>query len=175
MISVVIMRSCEPRFTPPEESTVQLQAPVTLDVDAWVRRAVQLYPDIEDIGLVGSRAFGQETPYSDVDLVICLFEESYIGDDPFATEKQIAFGPVGKEPGLDLFFLRPDGEIARWEDDPDSPEVRGLPEGDLYAWHVRNGIPFGDFNRLREDLRRVRVLYSAADGFTPYPGKATAP
>ena len=86
------------------------------DVDAWCRRAVELFPEIEGIALVGSRAHNYERTDSDWDIVVWFRDDCY--DQNFLPldeiESRLAFHPELRFFWIDLFFLRPDGFQGRW-------------------------------------------------------------
>jgi hypothetical protein len=142
----------------------------------WLEKLLELYPQVEAVGLVGSRAFGYARPGSDWDVVILLEEDCYQeevigkgGDGKDITisvqvdkiEQRISFDEALASASIEKFFLRPSGSIARWEYGPDEPPPCVEPsEGASYLTRcLLNGYPPGDWDRLRRSLSRALILY----------------
>jgi predicted nucleotidyltransferase len=133
-------------------------APDTTGLRPWLEAVTAKYGHlIDDILLVGSRSAGYERPDSDWDVVLCLLERLYADPDAAVNAEQaIAFDQLLPRPeqGLDLFVVRPGGELVRWEQLPDWDGVQEEAEtGGTFAstWLVVNGYiqgPTGDFSRF---------------------------
>lgn len=77
----------------------------------WCNRLVKKHPMITDIILTGSRGTDVYNNDSDWDVIICLEEELYEqGTGPWL-EAYLTIWTHFE--GLDLFFVRPDGEFTR--------------------------------------------------------------
>lgn len=94
--------------------------------EEWWRRLVGRWPQVSDVGLVGSQAFGGADPDSDWDVVVCLDGACYekrpakYGNGEHleqvdGIEQRIAFDPDLRHEKIDVFFLRPDSTLTRWE------------------------------------------------------------
>jgi predicted nucleotidyltransferase len=98
----------------------QLTKPTTVDVEAYVKRLAEKYPDVLWVKLFGSRAKGTHSPFSDHDIIVCLHPRCYRKEIwPPETELQIFFDKelrplAGSEEQIeiDLFFLRPGGKLT---------------------------------------------------------------
>lgn len=79
----------------------------------WLNTLVNTYPQIKKVGLIGSRAKGTATLKSDWDILISLDDACY-KDSGRDMEREIAYDPViTSNATIDLWFLRPNGVIAR--------------------------------------------------------------
>ena len=171
------------------------------EFEAWLYKLLELYPQqVEVVALVGSRAFGYARPDSDWDVILCLEKDCYQeGEQIDKIEQRIAFDPDLRSEAIEIFFLRPDGGLGRWQFGPDEPpplpeyvtvhrpkgngeyeKIRRkfdpeADEGDDYIAHcILNGYPEGDFDRLRKSLKRAKVLYDRDEGLELSQGLSEA-
>ena len=111
------------------------------EFDAWLERLLALYPQVTEVSLVGSRAFGYARPNSDWDVILCLEDDCYQPDEkghPVQVDKieqRLAYDPALYSKALDIFYLRPDGSLGRWDLGPDE-ELKDDPEMDEYVKDV---------------------------------------
>jgi len=133
----------------------------------WLSKLTELYPEIDCVLLVGSRASGYSRPDSDWDVVICLEDNCYQDDTQVdKIEQRIAFDPALCSDALDIFWLRPSGSLGRWEYGPDEAPPSRLQVADSDEWlkewvngHLLVGEPMGDFDRLYRSLDKGKILY----------------
>ncbi len=149
-------------------------SPATLDVTGlrpWLDAVTAKYGHLlEAVLLVGSRSAGYQRPDSDWDVVLCLLDDVYSDcDAAVRAEQAIAFDASLPRPEqrLDLFIVRPDGELVRWERWPDE-DVRDEPTGRFCGmWPIANGYvqgPTGDFSRFfREWGRDCPVIWASTE------------
>ena len=134
------------------------------DFDDWLNEITTKYSQIVDIHLTGSRAAGCAGPHSDYDVVILLASECYDENSRQENkiEQRIAFDENLRHEALDIFWLRPDGFVGRWEHGPEEePEL----VGDEYIdTCILNGDLFGDFSRLYKSLPQAKCLYKSGEG-----------
>jgi hypothetical protein len=133
------------------------------DLRAWAAHAAELYPQIDTIALVGSRAVGWYCPDSDFDIAIYIPGSAYAPEREAETlrlEQCIAFDPEVRFEGLDLFFLRPCEGLGRWEWPPGEPPdwVTREPCED-FRGPLRAGDVDGDFDQFFRDLIHAVVLF----------------
>jgi hypothetical protein len=131
-------------------------------IQAWAARVALLYPEICDITLVGSRAWGCNHPESDFDIVICLSSAAYNekGEEACRLEQWISFDPEVRFEGLDLFFLRPQGELTRWEWPPGDPPAWVMESGERDG--LLSGDVLGDFSQFWRDAKHAVRLFPPA-------------
>jgi len=135
-------------------------------VEQWAAIATARHRQIEAVWLCGSRALGAERPDSDYDVLVALGDASY--DEHSAQreqiEQRIAFDPALRRPDFDLFFLRPRGQLGRWEFGPDDPCP--AVDGDSFADEdsrdcLLHGCPPDDWSRFFKDLRDAVLIWPA--------------
>ena len=89
----------------------------SFDPVRWAERLAGRFDEVDEIRLVGSRAVGAVHADSDFDLVIALRPWS------LEAEATIARDPAVRKDALDLFFIRPSGDVGHWNPDLDPTEA----------------------------------------------------
>ena len=82
----------------------------------WLLGITDAYPSIKTISLIGSRARGQGQPGSDWDVLISLEESCYRTNKPHYNrdfERMITYDQLSSNTLIDIWFLRPNGIVAR--------------------------------------------------------------
>ena len=86
------------------------------DLRQWASKVVERHPQVLFILLAGSRARGDHRPDSDYDIVIGLEDESYAHGRCDKGEFEVLFDKEIHFEGLDMWFLRPDGQVIAWRE-----------------------------------------------------------
>lgn len=137
----------------------------------WLSGITAAYPSIKTISLIGSRARGQARPGSDWDVLISLDESCYKDNKPRYNrdvERMIAYDKLSSNPLIDLWFLRPNGIVARdvrrdlRRDFFSIPGFR--PEDPLHAARVKGGAYCkGLWDDLYRDVENAVLVYKRGD------------
>lgn len=153
---------------PTAKDLKKTEHPVTEDqFNKWLSGITAAYPSIKTISLIGSRARGQARPSSDWDVLISLDESCYKNNRPRCNrdvERMIDYDQLSSNTSIDIWFLRPNGIVARdvrkslRSDFFDIPGFRF--EDPVHSARIKGGAYCKElWDDLYQDVKNAVLLY----------------